>query len=183
MCFCGVGRRGASRPTSRPATPRRMTISASRWGCQATRWWSGVTARTAAPRGWAARPTRAPPMPGRRMCFCGAGRRGANKPTSRPAKLRRVTFSDGPWRSRATRWWSGLPEKTAARRGLTARPTRVPVFPGRRTCSCGAGRRGASRPTSRPAKSRRVTRLVTPWRCRATRWWSGLLAMTAVRRV
>jgi trimeric autotransporter adhesin len=44
--------------------------------------------------------------------------------------------------------------RTAARRASTARPTRAPPMPGRCMCSCVAGRRGASRLTSRPAKSR-----------------------------
>ena len=86
----------------------------------------------------------------------------------------RATSSAVRWRSRATRWWSGRPGRTAAPPASTAtRATTAPPTPARPTSSCATARPGASRPTSRPPTPRRTTTSAIRWRCRATRWWSG----------
>ena len=66
--------------------------------------------------------------------------------------------------------------------GEDSSTTRVLLVPVRPTCSCGARACGVSRPISKPATPGPVTSSVSRWRCRATRWWSGLAERTAARR-
>ena len=115
-CSCAAARPGRSRPTSKPPTPGRMTSSAMSVAV------SGDTVVVGALRGGQQRDRRerqperttAPPMPARRTCSCAAARPGRSRPTSKPPTPERMTTSAGPWRWRATRWWSGRIGRTAA---------------------------------------------------------------------
>ena len=80
-------------------------------------------------------------MRARPTCSCGAARSGPSSRSSPPATRRPATSSAGLSPSRATRPWSGPPQTTTRAVAMRARPT----------CSCAAGRAGASSRSSPPA--------------------------------
>ena len=78
------------------------------------------------------------------------------------------------WRCRATRWWSGRMGGQQRHRG-ERQPDRQQRPLRRGLClRAQRARPGPSRPISKPPTPRRRTTSARRWRCRATRWWSGL---------
>ena len=151
-CSSAAARRGPSRRTSRPPTPVRMTTSAIRSRCPATRWRSVRPAKPARPPGSTATQADNSAADCRRGLRVRADRHDVD-PAGVPQGLQ---YGGGDFfggSGRAVRRHAGRRCARRSQRGhrgqAATRPTTAQPTPARSTCSFGAARPGPSRRTSR----------------------------------
>ena len=166
---------GPSRPISKPATPSRVTNSATPWPSPVTPPSSEPTARTATPPASTAMArTTAPVTPAQPMSSPAVAPLGPSRPISKPATPGRLTSLASPWPCPVTPPSSEPMGRTATPPASTAMArTTAPVTPAQPMFSPAAVPLGPSRPISKPATPGRMTSLASPWPCPVTPPSSG----------